>query len=199
MIHQIKLRDLITLFWVVCFAGCGEWKEADDFQGRLRCGMEPKEVEALAMEMGVENFHPVEEPNAYTTHVMLKDRSFFEFYFADDGLETVRQGASVGPTTGTSYEPRFNLCTGEVTDYVELTLIGSKALAGASVFVDGEPHWRLATVPDYRLNIAVTNGTHEIRIDQKGYEPIVLTVHYEIGTETAELDLPEPKKQKVKE
>lgn len=157
--------------------------------------MEPTEVEALAKEMGVETFRPITEPDEYTTHVLNQDRTFFELYFGRDGLETVRQGASVGPTTGTSYEPRVNLCTGEVTDYVELTLKGPKELAGALIFVDGKPHLRLSGGPGYQRNIAIPTGPHEIRIEQEGYEPIVIPVDYALRTEAAEIDLPEPKKK----
>ncbi len=77
-----------------------------------------------------------------------------------------------------------------------LTLRGSKELAGASVFVDGEPKWQLSSVPDYDLNIAIPTGPREIRIEQEGYEPIIVPVDYELLTEAAEIDLPEPKKRK---
>lgn len=182
---------LLAAAWL---GGCGPWEEADDFQQRLRCGMEPVEVEAEAEEMGVTSFREIQEPNEITTHVLNQDQTFFEFYFGDKGLETVRQGASVGLTTGTSYDPRINLCTGEMTSSVSLTLKGSATLAGASIFVDGEPYWQLSNVPDYSLNIAVPTGHHEIVIKQEGYEPIIIPVNYDLFAESAEIDLPEPKK-----
>lgn len=100
-------------------AGC-RWGAADAFQEELRCGMPPAEVEALARRFNVDTFRPVEPPhlpNRYVTHVLNEGLTFFEFYFGESGLETVRQGAStgLGLGTGTSYEPRVNLCTGEMT------------------------------------------------------------------------------------
>jgi hypothetical protein len=82
--------------------------------------MSPAEVEALARRFEVETFRPIEPPhvpNRYVTHVLDEKLTFFELYFGENGLETVRQGAStgLGLGTGTSYEPRVNLCTGEVS------------------------------------------------------------------------------------
>ena len=177
---------------LACLIGCSQWKQADEFQERLRCGMAPGEVAALAEEFGVESFRPISEPHEYTTHVLNKDRTFFEFFIGEDGLETVRQGASVGPTTGTSYEPRVNLCTGELTDDLSLTLKGTEALAGAAILVDGELYGHLSSVPGYQMNIGISTGPHEIRIEKAGYQPIVVPVDYGPETAADELDLPAP-------
>gem|GEM_PF-3727544 len=177
---------------LACLTGCNQWKQADEFQERLRCGMAPGEVAALAEEFGVGTFRPISEPHQYTTHVLNQGRTFFEFFIGEDGLETVRQGASVGPTTGTSYEPRVNLCTDEVTDDLSLTLKGSQELAGAAILVDGKLQGRLSGGPGYQMNIGISTGPHEIRIEQAGYQPIVVPVDY--GPETAddEIELPAP-------
>lgn len=128
---------LVALVLGVLVTGC-RWDEAGAFEEELRCGMSPGEVEALAERFAVESFRPVDEPNRYVTHVLNEGSTFFEFYFGDSGLETVRRGASTGLTTGTSYEPRANLCTGEITDSLVLRIKGSQDLAGAEIFVDGE-------------------------------------------------------------
>ena len=177
-----------------CLAGCDwfQWRKADEFQETLRCGMTPEQVGELAAEMSVDSFRPIPEPHRYTTHVLNEGATFFEFYFGADGLETVRQGASVGLTTGTAYDPRVNLCTGEVSDDLALTLQGSAALAGGAIFVDGEPYGHLPRVPDYRLTIGLATGPHEIRIEKDGYEPIVIPVDYPIEVESSEIVLPDP-------
>ena len=195
MVRRTELHHFVAMLALVCLVGCGEWEAADELQQRLRCGMTPAEVDTVAEGLGAESFRPIEEPNEYTTHVLNQKRTFFEFYFGDDGLETVRQGASVGWTTGTSYEPRVNLCTGEVTDHVVLTLKGPQELAGAEIFVDGQPRLRLSSGPGYQRNIALSTGPHEILIAKEGYEPIVLHVEYGPETDTAEITLPAPKKR----
>lgn len=178
---------------LACLTGCGsEWDRADEFQRRLRCGMAPAEVASLSEEFGVESFRPISEPHQYTTHVLNQNRTFFEFFIGDDGLETVRQGASVGPTTGTSYEPRVNLCTGEVSDDLSLTIKGAEELAGAAILVDGALYGHLSSGPGYQMNIGISTGPHEIRIVQEGYEPIVIPVDYGPETEADEIDLPAP-------
>ena len=101
----------------------------------------------------------------------------------------------MGPTTGTMYEPRVNLCTGEMTGSLALTIKGSTKLAGATVFVDGKPTWRLSNTPDYSLTMGISTGPHEIRVEKDGFEPIEIAVDFELRTKNAEIDLPEPNKK----
>lgn len=193
MARRTDLRRLAAgALAVALLSGCGEWEQADEFQQRLRCGMLPAEIAALAEQFGVESFRPAEAPHEYTTHVLNQNGTFFEFFVSEDGLETVRRGASVGPTTGTSYEPRVNLCTGEVTDDLSLTLKGTEELAGAAILVDGERYGHLSSVPDYQMNIGISTGPHEIRIEQEGYQPIIVPVNYGAETVADEIDLPAP-------
>jgi hypothetical protein len=182
---------LLALVLGVLVTGC-RWDEASAFQEELRCGMSPGEVESLAQRFAVESFRSVDEPNRYVTHVLDEGSTFFEFYFGESGLETVRRGASTGLTTGTSYEPRVNLCTGEITDSLLLRIKGSQDLAGAVILVDGEPRGRLSKGPGYQMSIGLATGPHEIRIQQEGFEPIVIPVDYGPKVEADEIVLPLP-------
>lgn len=179
---------LIGFGLLLLLSGC-RWEEADRFAGDLRCGMSPDEVRALAERYGTESFRPAEEPDGYVTHVLNEKSTFFELYFSRSGLETVRQGTHRGLTRG-EYSPRLNLCTGEQTRSVEVTLRAPQPWAGATVHVDGK---EVATLsPQAYRTILVPNGRHEIRIHKNGYKDVVIPVIYEIEATKEEITIPKP-------
>jgi hypothetical protein len=186
---------LLGLGLLLLQAGGCRWRAADDFQAALRCGMTPTEVASLGGQFGVASFRPVEEPHRpdhFVTHVLNKGSTFFEFHFDANGLRTVRQGRSVGLTTGTSYEPRVNLCTGQITGSVSLGLEGPPEWAGAEIRVDGERLGLLPKMPGYRMSIGVSSGPHELHILKQGYEPIAIPLDYSPHVQHDEIVLPPP-------
>lgn len=184
-----------SLALLLAISAC-RWRAADAFQEELHCGMTTAEVEELARRFDVESFRPIEPPhipNRYVTHVLNEGLTFFEFYFGESGLETVRQGASTAwLSTGTSYKPRMNLCTGEVTGALALAIKGVRELAGADILIDGEWAGNLSRGPSYEANIGLSSGPHQIRIEQEGYEPIVIPVDYGPYIREDQIVLPPP-------
>ena len=176
---------LLLLLWTT---GC-RWAGVNSLAQQLRCGLSVEEVRRLAEGSGAKSFRAIERPNQYVTHVLDKGMTFIEFSFDPSGLKTFRVGHSRPFTTTTTYEARVNLCTGERTGYVSLTVKVPKEYGGGTIYVDGREYGFVGGPPGYQFNIAVPWGEHRLSVVKTGQPELLTTVSYPSETRQATLEL----------
>jgi hypothetical protein len=155
-----RMRSFFVMS-LICLSACG-WNGADEFQQQLRCGMSPDEVKAIASKHGATDFRAVASA-PLVTHVVSHNRTFFWLRFGDSGLDFVRRGRQTG-LTGSEMQPAVNLCTGEKQGSLLLTIRGTAAMTDAHVVIDSRDVGRLSGGPDYRADVYVSSGQHEIAL-----------------------------------
>lgn len=103
----------------------------------------------------------------------------FWFEFGDRGLATVQEGKYFG-VTGLRLSVREQLCTGVRTADVTVRVTAPSELAGARMLIDGTQRLGLSNGPQVQATVGgLPSGTHVIRIEKDGYDPIVKSYTYE--------------------
>ncbi len=163
------------------FSTCGEirrWRSAEEFRTELRCGMTVQQVEALAEKYGTSSFRAVEQRATGVNHAINEGSTVFWFAFDGGALGKVQEGMYFG-ITGLKTSIREDLCTGEKTADVTLEVTAPTELARASLSIDGREALGLSSGPEVQANIgSLPSGTHEVRIEKPGYQPIVKRYSY---------------------
>ena len=178
-----QVRPLACLLFAIMalFVTCAKarrWRSAEEFRSGLRCGMTVEEVNALAQRHGSSSFREVDAPTAGVNHALNEGSTVFWFAFDQGALRTVQEGMYFG-VTGLKTSIRENLCTGEQTADVTLKVSAPDELAGASLAIDGRQALGLSFGPEVQANIgSLPSGSHEVRIEKPGYQPIVKRYNY---------------------
>jgi hypothetical protein len=151
--------------------------------------MSVEDVNQLLVSHGADRLRVVDPP-AFPTHAASKGRSFVEFTFNENGLETVRRGEHRGLTRA-DFGSRLNLCTGAETGYLTLTVKAPREFAGARVWIDDtEQHLGLSSGDTPTATYGLETGRHTLLVKKEGLGDVVLPLSYELGTTRAELRLP---------
>jgi hypothetical protein len=157
---------------LVLFAGsCGRHEQAwgEKYGSNLRCGMSVPEAQALA---GRPVMAASSKPGLGTHRVDGKWHDLW-FTFRDDRLVSVIS-ATIDGLTSARLSPKRNLCTGELTFFLNLEWV--VPLQGADVFLDGKVVEENAASG---LTLEVSSGNHELRVVKEGHEPIVKHLRFE--------------------
>lgn len=169
----MRSKSHACAFALVILSSCASterWPRwADDVASHLRCGMTLNEIQA-ATDKGIVSLagpHPwlgMYRISAGSTELwfQLKNGGLESIVLCTpDSLKTVRMS------------PRRDLCTGRLEFLVAVEL--PEELRGARIHLDGA---EITHTNDTQVDLTVTVGDHELRIEQEGYMPIVRQLHF---------------------
>lgn len=147
------------------------WSGSAAFVGNLRCNMTQKEIVSIAQQFPKLRIHqPDSSPDLFVarrgdTLVFLGLRASL--------LETYQISWTSGFTKQSS-QLKHDLCSG--TRYVELHLIASSNIAGASIWLDGKRVGEVSKAGGFSRDIPL--GLHELRVEQSGVGSWTTELHY---------------------
>ncbi len=156
MTIRIAIFVATGLLVQACSAWHSGWPSwATTLEERLQCGMSILEVQSLTKrKVEVERMVP-----RLGTHRISSSVTDVGLGFSDRGLESVSL-AKVHGILQIRRSPRRNLCTGELTFFVELQWVD--VFQGASVFLDDE---QVAEDAHSGLIVEVPQGVHALRVE----------------------------------
>lgn len=170
----VKARSILLLSVVLLFSctATNRWPGwASNLAGQLECGMSLEQIQAKS------NRRIIEAGRPWGTHFINKGHTDLWLDLSQDRLEAIQLIRIDGwRFMSTRSSPRKNLCTHQLSFFLRITW--SSALYGATLYLDDrqlEPSERDGTL------LQVSSGSHEIRIEKAGYEPIIR--RFELGPE----------------
>lgn len=173
----------LTVTVILVLGSCGQTAGVENLITQLDCGMSLDEVRELT-----ENeVKPTSTMPWLGSHRVDGQRADVWLSFDDEGLVSVIHGRTDG-LTSVRLSPKKNLCTGELAFRLSLLLL-TRDLVGAAVHVDGR---RVATMDEIRRDVEVAGGSHELKVEMEGYDPLTLQLDFgrnDAGEQRLELKL----------
>jgi PEGA domain len=171
----ITLKKLVYYNFVslVLISSCSteRWpKWSEEVSGQLKCGLSQLQVQEIA-KVGIT---ATSAKQFLGTHKISKGYADIWLRFDKNGLRSYLVTKATGFKV-MRVSSRTDLCTGEISFLLRLQ--PSYELLSAEVYLDGE---RLEA-DFWSLPIEISAGRHELRIEKKGYMPMIRRISLEAG------------------
>lgn len=137
------------------------WSGSATFVESLRCNMTKAEIEATA-----QRFPPLEiySPDSHPDRLTARKGDTLILLGLKELLLKTYQVSWTSGFTKQSFHLKHDLCSG--LRYVELHLVGTADLAGASVWLDGELVGQLSAFGNFDRDVQL--GSHHLKVQKAG-------------------------------
>ena len=183
--NVLRLTTLLTLVMLACTTR--GWPQRERFRDQLRCGQQPHEVQAIALQSGGTRW-ACATPSQSETHCnFIAERTRVLLAFENGGLRRVEDGEQFG-LTGIASWPRLDVCSGQIARRFVITA-PTTSWVGATISVDGN---EVARVRYRNDSVYLPVGRHTLRVEKSGGEAFVRDIDVPEGLlrEAPEISLP---------